>query len=547
MTYRKQNIKRFSRLKQFLTSAMAMCVAVSLLLVSCSESDEPQPENTLLTINIQAPDATKTRADEGEVSALETENKMYYAWIWVYETKAGRTTAETDTDKPVGALLEEHLGGVASTTRQMSISRDIIEKNKNVDIYVIVNAGSIPSADYIMHAEMTRKEIEDMVYGVKQVQTENRDDFGLTEGSVIHSVPAEGLPMSQCAINKDIVTDKKVLTNETVEIQLQRMVSKIRFVFARHQEVNDVKILGYTLNKEIIPNRQYVFPALPATGNTAHLPDGVGYNGSTMSYSNTLSSVDILPTDKPEQLAFQYTDGSGFDKSTETAQEYVVRLEQAFVNHKPSLSYGLTYLRETDKKLSGTIRYQLGSDEYTAAFEMADEGDFTRNHEYIVYAYFKKSGLTLTVKAMPWDLQTITNEFSNTVSLAEGGMLKWTAGTYFSKDDVTKELILKTDINYPAEFTFNLASPRGCVWHAVLRTKSGNPDAFELRDADGNAKSEGIVDGNAVTLRVHALDQYPVQKNMAELQIVVRCNGITLPVDILTNDKKNFTIIQNKN
>ena len=122
--------------------------------------------------------------------------------------------------------------------------------------------------------------------------------------------------------------------------------------------------------------------------------------------------------------------------------------------------------------------YQLGSDEYTAAFEMADEGDFTRNHEYIVYAYFKKSGLTLTVKAMPWDLQTITNEFSNTVSLAEGGMLKWTDGTYFSKGDDTKELILKPDINYPAEFTFNLASPRGCVWHAVLRTKGGNPDAF---------------------------------------------------------------------
>ena len=98
MTHYKQSIKRFPWLGKVITSAMAMCAAASLLLVSCSESDEPQPENTLLTINIQAPDAARTRADEGEVSALEAENKMYYAWIWVFETKAGRDAAETDTD-----------------------------------------------------------------------------------------------------------------------------------------------------------------------------------------------------------------------------------------------------------------------------------------------------------------------------------------------------------------------------------------------------------------------------------------------------------------
>ena len=522
---------------------LARVFAILCLVVSCTESGESTSEDvhTFLTIHIETPE-NGTRADEGPVDGNGTsENGLYQTYIWVFDS-----SVTSDDAAPVGSF-NYNLNGATSTTVQVGIDPDVISRAPNLDVFVVANVESIPSAYYYMGPDnppITRGRLKDMVFGKLTINSNHYDDFG-TSAPTNALVSGKGIPMSQYALNQKVINSG--VLDRPVNLALQRAVSKIRFVFARHQEVDDVKILGYTLNEGIIPDRQYVFPALSTAWNTPHLPDGVGYNVSTMSYSNTLSSENILPTDKPEQLTFRYTDGSDFDKSSETAQDYVVRLEQAFINHKPSLSYGLTYLRETDKKLSGTIRYQLGSDEYTAAFEMKDEGDFTRNHEYIVYAYFKKSGLTLTVKAMPWDLQTITNEFSNTVSLADNGMLKWTEGTYFSKDDATKELILKPDINYPAEFTFNLASPRGCVWHAVLRTKSGNPDAFELRDPDGNAKSEGIVDGNEVKLRVHALEQYPAQMNKAELQIVVRCNGITLPVDILTNDKKNFTIIQNKN
>ena len=524
------------------------CVSAGILLMvsSCSEDAAtytPDP-NPFLTIHIQSPESVSpaTRTDVGDVTPLAPETGLYYTYIWVFES--GGEDADA---KPVGSL-SENLGGAENATLQLSIDREVIARNSLLDIFVVANAESVPSAYFLMgpnNPPVTRKTLKEMVFGkVTHTGNYSYDDFG-TANPVHTPEVQKGIPMSQYVLSQKVIDNG--MLDKPVNVALRHAVSKMRFVFARETGVTDAVITGITLGDVLIPTTTHLFPTQPAdptseesvalAKRTPNLPEKVTYeNGFT--FNEELANGDILEHPDPASLAIQ---------SGETAQAYTGRLSEAFSGKEKSLYYGLTYLRETGKKLTGTIHYKLGGTPYDIPFEMADEGDFTRNHEYIVYAYFKKSGLTLTVKAMPWDLQTITNEFSNTVSLAEGGMLKWTDGTYFSKDDVTKELILKPDINYPAEFTFNLSSPRGCVWHAVLRTKGGNPDAFELRDADGNAKSEGIVDGNAVTLRVHALDQYPAQKNMAELQIVVRCNGITLPVDILTNDKKFFTIIQNKN
>ena len=524
------------------------CVSAGILLMvsSCSEDAAtytPDP-NPFLTIHIQSPESVSpaTRTDVGDVTPLAPETGLYYTYIWVFES--GGEDADA---KPVGSL-SENLGGAENATLQLSIDREVIARNSLLDIFVVANAESVPSAYFLMgpnNPPVTRKTLKEMVFGkVTHTGNYSYDDFG-TANPVHTPEVQKGIPMSQYVLSQKVIDNG--MLDKPVNVALRHAVSKMRFVFARETGVTDAVITGITLGNGLIPTTTHLFPTQPTdptseanvalAKRTPNLPKDVTYeNGFT--FNEELANGDILEHPDPALLSIQ---------SGETAQAYTGRLSEAFSGKEKSLYYGLTYLRETGKKLTGTIHYKLGGTPYDIPFEMAEECDFTRNHEYIVYAYFKKSGLTLTVKAMPWDLQTITNEFSNTVSLAEGGMLKWTDGTYFSKDDDTKELILKPDINYPAEFTFNLASPRGCVWHAVLRTKGGNPDAFELRDADGNAKSEGIVDGNAVTLRVHALDQYPAQKNMAELQIVVRCNGITLPVDILTNDKKNFTIIQNKN
>ena len=162
--------------------------------------------------------------------------------------------------------------------------------------------------------------------------------------------------------------------------------------------------------------------------------------------------------------------------------------------------------------------------------------------------------VTLDVAVQPWDLEEISNEFSNIVTIddEEKDIILWTEGTYDSKTITVdkNEIIIKPAITINAEFSFKIGHPLGATWYAILRTISGNPSAFKLVAVEGAT----IVDGTAVgavgdkvKLAIQALDPHPTVANKAELLFVVRCNGETLPVNILTTNKKNFVIIQNIN
>ena len=69
----------------------------------------------------------------------------------------------------------------------------------------------------------------------------------------------------------------------------------------------------------------------------------------------------------------------------------------------PDTHKGLTYFRESDKQLTGTITYTytdngVKKDNQEATFSMADPGDFLRNHSWIIYIYYMDSKIyTLTV------------------------------------------------------------------------------------------------------------------------------------------------------
>ena len=81
------------------------------------------------------------------------------------------------------------------------------------------------------------------------------------------------------------------------------------------------------------------------------------------------------------------------------------------VDDEPLKQLGLTYLRESDKKLTGTITYHVKervnvetawenvtATEKKATFSMADPGDFLRNHSWIVYVFYMDATIyTLTV------------------------------------------------------------------------------------------------------------------------------------------------------
>ena len=77
---------------------------------------------------------------------------------------------------------------------------------------------------------------------------------------------------------------------------------------------------------------------------------------------------------------------------------------------------GPFYLRESEKKLVGSITYQIvGNSEKTSPFNMDAAGDFTRNHTWIVYAYHSGGGYlqmsTLYVKN--WNERNVNHDVYN--------------------------------------------------------------------------------------------------------------------------------------
>lgn len=523
------------------------CVSAGILLMvsSCSEDAAtytPDP-NPFLTIHIQSPESVSpaTRTDVGDVTPLAPETGLYYTYIWVFES--GGEDADA---KPVGSL-SENLGGAENATLQLSIDREVIARNSLLDIFVVANAESVPSAYFLMgpnNPPVTRKTLKEMVFGkVTHTGNYSYDDFG-TANPVHTPEVQKGIPMSQYVLSQKVIDNG--MLDKPVNVALRHAVSKMRFVFARETGVTDAVITGITLGNGLIPTTTHLFPTQPTdptseanvalAKRTPNLPKDVTYeNGFT--FNEELANGDILEHPDPASLAIQ---------SGETAQAYTGRLSKAFSGKEKSLYYGLTYLRETGQKLTGTIHYKLGGTPYDIPFEMAEECDFTRNHEYIVYAYFKKSGMGLTVTVQDWDRNDINHEFANTVAVAKEGKIRWTDGTY-NQIMAEKYVIMYPNINIHPTFTFNIQSPKGATWYAVLRTLEGDPMAFTLCDLNGNVMEQGIVDNNPITLCVHAREPNPAQNNVAELLFVVRCNGQIIPVTVLTDFDGNYVIVQNKN
>ena len=93
------------------------------------------------------------------------------------------------------------------------------------------------------------------------------------------------------------------------------------------------------------------------------------------------------------------TDPLKYLYQSQTAQEYE-NLIAGGVTAGELEQLGPFYLRESDKQLEGVIRYQKqGEIENEVTFMMdqerfdAGEYEFSRNHTWIVYAYYSKSGL----------------------------------------------------------------------------------------------------------------------------------------------------------
>lgn len=137
----------------------------------------------------------------------------------------------------------------------------------------------------------------------------------------------------------------------------------------------------------------------------------------TLYYNQQQVTIWTAGTEQPP--VYKVDDPAYYIYRGQTAQEYENLIDDLVVEGNAAgktTEIGPFYLRESDKKLVGSITYQIvGNSEKTSPFNMDAAGDFTRNHTWIVYAYHSGGGYlqmsTLYVKN--WNERNVNHDVYN--------------------------------------------------------------------------------------------------------------------------------------
>ena len=363
-----------------------MLLLLAMLLMACGGSEEenssiPEDEDCYLDIYVYAPDRPiVTRGDVGEIDATSAESNVHTLQIWVFKSSDGGLVGYLNAGAD-GISDPSILNETGQQVYRMKVEKSFANNPEAVDVYVVANAascglglslGSATDRDALNNAKI------------------DSDYFGTTT-PLVSSVPTNGLPMSAVLKNQPISGKFPTLRigteSQIATLKLTRAVSKLRFVLCRLNDENSnkklVSIDNISLDADQIPTWTYLVPRETYTYE---------YNHDAISYGSVEKAT--IP-DVPDPLVYAY--------ETQSAQAYEDIINQAITAGKLK-ELGLTYFRESDKQLTGTITYTYNEDnsptntEKTVPFSMAAAGDFLRNHSWIIYIYYLDSKLyVLTV------------------------------------------------------------------------------------------------------------------------------------------------------
>lgn len=535
-------MKRYNSTLIKMTRRLGMAIAALLMLstmASCSDQDSQAPatgDEAYLNLSFSTASTTTSRASRaGNIGNDETqanptaESDIHSIKVWVF--KSG-TKGEA---KPI-AYKEDNTptavgGGTANGnyTLNLRFLRKINgEELKNIDLYILANSESTNMADKLKSKDfrsITRADLQGVTFD---------DPFGITaEGKAQTTVvpTGKGLPISRAITNiaiADHVADTEAgAKGKGISIPLVRAVSKLHFYFARSADADalteNVKVTKIEIDGNTFPTESYVFPDeedyATADANKAATSNKYG----TPSYVPTLLKLDGVENAQIKAVAdpLAYKRGPG-----ETAQTYMDRMNKEIGGHN------LSYLRETNKPITGKIYYQLadGGSVKSQEFTIPSSGNAIRNRELVVYGYFLQGGaLCLDWQVMPWNKVTSEISWSN----VNCQMFAWQTGETLNPQKGDAEGLYCL-VNYPryqdeghkylenktsgAAYYFKVESPAGLVWKAHLT----NPDEFAFNygksiEGSTNCVSTGIARTDPYQIKVEAVNPWTTDASWDKL------------------------------
>ncbi len=302
-----------------------------------------------------------------------------------------------------------------------------------------------------------------------------------------------------------------------VEIPITRMLAKVETFFAKTSSGFDLAINKVDLQR--IPDRGYVAPQL-------NLADKIKTYDGTKELSSTQATIASISEDLD-------------DSSLGVFQAYF--LSEPFVFENPYGCNGneASLTQGDEKGYQMNISYTVDGIPYEQAIYLPR---VERNTIYKVYCLVDEKGILMELELVSqvWQVETESWNYTETVTVKEEGIIKWTDGSCNIRNEAEVYMIYATT----AECTFTIDTPVGGTWYASLIPVSGNYDAFAF---EGEASGEV---GKPATLRIKATQDDVTENSKAELQIVVRTiDGRTIVVNNLLGEfssKTRYTLVQSK-
>lgn len=517
-------MKRYNSTLIKMTRRLGMAIAALLMLstmASCSDQDSQAPatgDEAYLNLSFSTASATTSRAGgTGNIGNDETqanpnqESDIHSIKVWVFKsgTKREAKPIAYKEDTPT-AVDGKPVNG--NYTLNLRFLRKINgEELKNIDLYILANSESTNMTEKLNGKDLrsiTREELQDVTFD---------NPFGITEEGKAQTteVPGKGLPISRAitniAIAKHVADTEIEAKNKGISIPLVRAVSKLHFYFARkageEAMTGNVKVTRIEIDGNTFPKESYVFPDEEDYTTAKNNKDATYKKYENPDYVDTPLKLDGVENTGikavADPLAYKR------DEKTETAQAYMDRMNKEIGGHD------LSYLRETNKPIKGTIYYQLADDDFVRSkeFTIPSSGNAIHNRELVVYGYFLQGGaLCLDWQVMPWN--KVTSEIG--WNGANCQMFAWqtpsTNETEFTPNPQGGDAEgLYCLVNYPrykdkhhkiledeksgAAFYIKVDGPTGLVWKAHLT----NTDDFAFNYGKSTDKTNCVSTGIART------------------------------------------------
>lgn len=533
-------MKRYNSTLIKMTRRLGMAIAALLMLstmASCSDQDSQAPatgDEAYLNLSFSTASATTSRAGgTGNIGNDETqanpnqESDIHSIKVWVFKSGTGESANPIAYKEDTPSAVDGKPVNGNYTLNLRFLRKINGEELKNIDLYILANSESTNMADKLKGKDLrsiTRADLQKVTFD---------DPFGITtEGKAqTTEVPTgKGLPISRAITNIEIakhVADTEIEAKDKgISIPLVRAVSKLHFYFARKAGddamTGNVKVTRIEIDGNTFPTESYVFPDeedyATADANKAATSNKYG----TPSYVSTLLKLDGVENTGIKAV----TDPLAYQRGeTETAQTYMNRMNTEIGGHN------LSYLRETNKPITGKIYYQLadGGSVKSQGFTIPSSGNAIRNRELVVYGYFLQGGaLCLDWQVMPWNKVTSEISWSN----VNCQMYAWQTGSTLNPKGGDAEGLYCL-VNYPrykdtdhkiledkksgAAFYIKVDGPTGLVWKAHLTNPTEFAFNYDKSTESTNCVSTGIARKDPYQIKVEAVNPWTTNASWDQL------------------------------